>query len=84
MLYLKLFEVRILEDEILIANLFKRHHFKKTEFDEIRPAFLPLVYKISFKGSKGYFFLIPIENVFTVLFDNRTQVAEKMKLLLKQ
>jgi hypothetical protein len=85
LLYLKLFEVRLVQGEILIANLFVRHQFKKTDFEDIHPTFFPLIYKISFKGSERYFFfMIPMENVFTILFVDRTLIVERMKSLVKE
>ena len=81
-LYLKLFEIEVSTDRIIVLNLFKKYQFKRKDFEEIHASVLPLIYKISFKGANQFHFMIPVKNVFSILFTDRAAIVEKMRLLI--
>lgn len=82
-LFLKLFEVQLNGDQIVLRNLFVKYHYDRTDFKELSPTFLPLIYRISFKDSKYHFFMVPVERIFRILFEDRNLLAERMARLIK-
>ena len=85
LLYLKLFEIKLItREKIAVSNLLKKYQFKKDDIDEISPTLLPLVYKISFKRSHKFFFMIPVENIFRILFVNSEKIIAEMRLAIEK
>lgn len=58
-LYIKLKEVYVGKDEIIIKSLFKRACIERSEFRTVAAVFmLPFIYKISFRNGRRYYFMI--------------------------
>lgn len=84
LLSLKLFEIKIVTaQDVSVSNLFRKYRFNKDDVVDINPTIFPLLYNISFKGADTFFFMIPVENIFKLLFVNSEKIIAEMRLELK-
>lgn len=82
--YSRLFEVGIQNDKIVIRNLVKKVVLNKEDYIRIDYTYFPLVFKIRFKNNISYHFIIPMINIFLILFINRRKKAKQLDLLIKK
>lgn len=81
-LYLQIFEVAIAGKRIILRNLFSKEKIEKSDFKKIeKTALSPFIFKITFKSSKSYFFIIENDTFFKALFsfdpDYTTKILNK-------
>ena len=57
--YLKLHEIYIENDEIIIRNLFRRRSFKKDDSTKADSTWIPFIFKLQIEEAKNYYFIPP-------------------------